>query len=61
MNYKLRIQCFKATPFQLDEKLFINFEQIIPVKEMEEYVISMAEKIQDDASTQDELKERHIS
>jgi hypothetical protein len=60
MNYKLRIQCFKATPFQLDEKLFINFEQIIPIKEMEEYVISMAEKIQDDVSTQDELKERHI-
>lgn len=60
MNYKLRIQCFKATPYQLGEQLFLNIEQIIPMKEAEDYVISMAEKTQDDISTQEESKSRHL-
>lgn len=60
MNYKLRIQCFKATPFQLNDQLFLNIEQIIPMKDAEDYVISMADKTQDDISTQEELKSRHL-
>ena len=60
MNYKLRIQCFKATPYQLGEQLFLNIEQIIPMKEAEDYIISMAEKTQDDISTQEELKSRYL-
>jgi len=60
MNYKLRIQCFKVTPYQNEDKLFINFEQIIPIKEVEDYVISMANKTQEDISTQEELKSRHL-
>lgn len=60
LNYKLRIQCFKATPFQLGSQLFLDIEQIIPIKEAEDYVISMADKTQDDISTQDELKSRHL-
>lgn len=61
MNYKLRIQCFKITPYQLGEQLFLNVEQIIPMKDAEEYSISMAEKTQEDISSQEELKSRdHI-
>lgn len=60
MNYKLRIQCFKATPYQLGDQLFLNIEQIIPMKDAEDYVISMADKTQDDISTQEELKSRHL-
>ncbi len=59
MNYKLRIQCFKATPYELDDQLVLNIEQIIPVKEAEEYIISMADKTQDDRNTQEQLKSRH--
>ncbi|MCD8509734.1 MAG: hypothetical protein LRY73_07570 [Bacillus sp. (in: Bacteria)] len=59
MNYKLRIQCFKVTPYQLDDQLLLNFEQIIPMKEAEEYVINMAEKNQADISIQEESKTRH--
>jgi hypothetical protein len=59
MNYKLRIQCFKATPFQLDNQLILNVEQVIPVRDTEEFVISMAEKTQEDISDQQEVKERH--
>lgn len=60
MNYKLRIQCFKATPYQFGDQLFLNIEQIIPMKDAEDYVISMADKTQDDISTQEELKSRHL-
>ncbi len=60
LNYKLRIQCFKVTPYSLGDQLFMNIEQIIPLKEAEEYSIDMAEKVQDDITSQEELKTRHI-
>jgi hypothetical protein len=59
MNYKLRIQCFKVTPYQLEDQLLLNFEQIIPMKEAEEYVINMAEKNQAEISIQEESKNRY--
>lgn len=60
LNYGLRIQCFKATPYQLQEQLFLNMEQIIPVKEAEEFIISMANKSREEAGTQEQMKERHL-
>ena len=59
MNYKIRIQCFKVTPFQYGEELFLNVEQVLPIKDAEEYTISMAEKTQDDINSQETLKNRH--
>lgn len=58
-NYKLKIQCFKVTPYSMNDQLFLDLEQIIPVKEAEEYMIRMAEKKQDDSETQEELKTRY--
>ena len=60
MNYKLKIQCFRTTPYSFGEQLFINFEQIIPTKDAEDYMIGMAEKVQDDIQTQSQLKNRHF-
>jgi hypothetical protein len=59
MNYKLRIQCFKATPFALGQQLFLTLEQIIPTKDTEDFIISMASKTQDEIATQESLKSRH--
>ena len=59
MNYKLRIQCFKVTPYALDEQLFLDVEQIIPMKDSEEYIIGMADKTQEDIDSQEVLKARH--
>lgn len=59
MNYKLRIQCFRATPFALEEQLFLTLEQIIPTKDTEDFIISMAGKTQDEITTQENLKSRH--
>lgn len=59
LNYKLRIQCFKVTPYQMEDRLFLNFEQIIPMKDSEEFVINMAEKTQDDINIQEASKSRY--
>lgn len=59
MNYKIRIQCFKVTPFELGETLFLNVEQVLPLKEAEDFAISIAEKTQDDISSQETLKASH--
>jgi len=59
-KYKLKIQCFKAIPYVFGDKFFLNIEQIIPVKEAEDYTIKMAEKAQEDSNSQEELKTRHI-
>lgn len=53
MNYNLRIQCFKVKPLQLNEQLFLEIKQIIPVKEAEEFQIKMAEKVQEEIVQQD--------
>lgn len=59
-KYKMDIQCFKATPYEHDSKLFLKMEQIIPVKEAADYTIKMATKAQDDSSSRHEIKSRHI-
>lgn len=58
-NYKLRIQCIKVTPYSLNDNLILDVEQIIPIKDVEEYVISMAEKAQDDINIQETGKYRY--
>lgn len=58
-KYNLKIQCFKATPFSFGEEILRNVEQIIPVHEVEEYTIKMAEKAQEEQSTQEELATRY--
>ncbi len=60
LNFKLRIQCFRATPYSMGDELFLNIEQIIPTQDAEEYMIGMAEKARDDIDSQTELKHRHV-
>ena len=60
MNFNIRLQCFKVTPFVFREELFLNFDQILPVKDAQEYSISMASKAQEEIATQENLKQRHI-
>ena len=58
-NYKLRIQCFKIVPYSHGENIFLDIEQIIPMRDVEEYVISMADKAQEDIVTQESSKVRY--
>lgn len=59
MNFNIRVQCFKVTPFTFGEQLFLNFDQILPVKDAQDYSISMASKAQEEIAVQENLKQRH--
>lgn len=59
MNYNIRIQCFRVTPYQLGEDILLDIEQIIPIKDAEEYVIKTAQKSQLDEKSEDKLAERY--
>lgn len=58
LNYNLRIQCFRATPFSLNDQLFLNVEQIIPTPDVEEYMVGMAEKAKEDINTEKRRNQR---
>lgn len=60
LNFGLKLQCFKATPYKMQEQLFLNMEQIIPIQEAEDFVISMANKTREEVGAQEQIKERHI-
>jgi hypothetical protein len=58
-KYGLRIQCFKGSVYALKDQLLFNLEQIIPVKDVGDYEIRMADKNLAEVSTQEEVKNRH--
>lgn len=60
-KYNMRIQCFKATLYELNEQVFLDMEQIIPIKETEEFMIRMAEKNQEDQLSSSHINERNLA
>lgn len=57
MNYKLRIKCFRASIYTLNEQILLDVEQVIPTPDTADYIISMADKAQEDISTQTEKRQ----
>lgn len=55
----LSIQCFKVTPYALDEQLLINIDQIIPTPEAKELMIDINAKEAEEKTTEVVLKNRH--
>lgn len=56
LDYGLKIQCFKVTPFKVKDDLLLDFDQIIPIKEVEEYMIKIATKKREEVESKDELR-----
>lgn len=50
-NFGLNIKCIKVTPYKCEDKILIDFDQIIPIKGAEDYTIKMATKQQEDNRT----------
>jgi uncharacterized protein DUF4268 len=48
LNFKLRVQCFRVTPYSMGDQHFLNIEQIIPTKDVEEFMIGLADKALDE-------------
>ena len=55
LNFKVHLQCLRATLYETDNKLFLGIEQIIPIKDAEDYMIGMVKKAQDDIHSQKKL------
>ena len=58
MEFNLSLKCFKVTPYQMNEELFLDITQIIPIKDSEEYMIKMAEKNQETLASREKTRER---
>lgn len=58
-QFRVRMQCFKATPFALNDELFLNVEQIIPVKDAEDFIIGLADKAKDEVQGAETEARRH--
>ena len=57
LSHGLKVQCFKASPYKMSEAtIVLDIEQIIPVKEAEEYTIRLAEKDREKGKEQEHLK-----
>jgi hypothetical protein len=59
LNFKLRVQCFRVTPYSMGDQYFLNIEQIIPTKDVEEFMIGIADKALDEIEGAAEEKNRY--
>jgi hypothetical protein len=58
-NFRLRVQCFKVTPYSMGDDLYMNVEQIIPTKDAEEFMIGLADKARDEVEGAETEQRRH--
>lgn len=47
-DHDIQVQCFRAKPFSLDDDIFLQVEQIIPVPEISEFIVDIREKDKED-------------
>jgi hypothetical protein len=57
-NHNIDIECIKVTPYLYNEDLLVGFEQIIPIKEAEDYTIGIARKSINDSKDNKIIKDR---
>lgn len=55
----IEAKCFKVTPYELDQELIIDIQQIIPTPEAADFMISMSNKDGEEKAAQDTQKHRH--
>ncbi len=60
LGYRIKLQCFKVTPYQRTGELFLNVDQIIPPPEAADYMIGIADKVANEQTSVDEMKSRHV-
>ena len=56
----IKIQCIKVTPFVLNGQIIVDTDQIIPVKDVEEYLIKIASKKQEEIQEKEKRQEREL-
>lgn len=59
LKHRVQVKCFKATPFQDGNDLFLTVEQVIPLPEAEELMIGISEKEDEELSSERGQATRH--
>jgi hypothetical protein len=54
LDHGIRIQCIKVTPYQYQNQIFLDTEQILPSPDTEEYRIKVTNKKQEENKTQEQ-------
>lgn len=55
LNHDIKIQCFKTMLYKYNDKVLFDIDQIIPVKEVEDYIIVLGEKNRDEKDIKDNI------
>ncbi len=50
LNHGISMKCIKVTPFELEEDLILDVQQIIPTPEVQEYMIGLSDKDRSEAT-----------
>lgn len=61
LNFNLRIKCFKVTPYKYNDKLLLDFDQIIPIKDADDYTIKIASKKQSESQATETSRIRNAN
>lgn len=59
LKHGVFLKCFKATPFQDGDSVFLSMEQVIPLPEAEELMIGISEKENEERVTERAQAARH--
>lgn len=59
-KYGMKIQCIKVIPYMIDDKLVVDTDQIIPVKDIADIMIGYEEKAQEEFKSKEEVVNAQI-
>ena len=59
LDHNIKIKCIKVTPYELDGKVLLDTEQIIPIADAEDYLIKIANKKQEELMNREKKQTRH--
>ena len=59
LGHGVQAQCFRVVPYSFGNELFINLQQIIPIPEAADFMISMAAKDSDETSVEGAQRRSH--
>ena len=60
-KFKVRIKCVKVTPYKYEDHVMLEFDQIIPIADAEDYQIKMANKEQEESDNSAATPIRYIN
>lgn len=59
LDHNIKIKCIKVTPYELDGKVLLDTEQIIPIIDAEDYLIKITNKKQEELISREKNQTRY--